>query len=129
MIARTVNNPEAAKHMRVVEEELRRLDTGPVYRKATRGEVVDLVCEVIGIELSDLVTFDRMRWRTSARRVAVVCLRDICKSSFPEIAAQLQYRTHTGPLHQYDVELNREERAAVDEVKHRFAVRLRGAAL
>jgi chromosomal replication initiation ATPase DnaA len=129
MIAKTVNNPAAAEHMRVVEAELRRLNPRPVYRTATRAEVLEQVCEVMGVEVSEALVFDRRRWRTSIRRVAAVCMRDICRSSWPEIAMQLQYRSHTGPLHQYGIELSHEERAAVNEVKHRFTVRVRGAAL
>lgn len=116
--------PEAAPHMRAVREERMKLAMSKAIRSA---EVIEAVCTVCQVNESDLFGGSRERTVHTAKKVAVVCLRDLCGMSYPEIARAMRQTSHSVAHARYRSGHTDQCRAMVEHVTNRIT-RLRCAA-
>lgn len=99
MIARTTTNPQAAEHMRTVENELRNRSQ---VRRPTQSQVIEAVCVACNVTELDLITPGKCDATADARQVAAVCLYDLCRdSSYPVVARRMGCRGHSTTHHRY----------------------------
>lgn len=120
MIAPTSSaSPEAAKHMREVEREL---DRRALVAKPIRvHEVIAAVCEEGRVDLGELFGSSRHREIVRAKLACTVCLRDLCRRTFPEIAMDMQDRNHTTHVTRYHRARDAESEDLIARVKSRVA--------
>ena len=104
---------EAAANMRIVEEEL--LGRPP---KAVRvSDLIDAVCVVTGVSYSELMGDSRRAEIVRAKRLCVVCLYDICRRSFPEIARAMGKRSHSTMVFRYHTNRTDDINRDIDRVR------------
>lgn len=107
-------DPFAAEYMRTVEAELRKLDVRPTVR---RSEVLEATAQACGVSVSDLLGTRRFREVIRAKRVATICLRDVCGCSFPEIAMTMNLVNHSSAVVRYHADHDDDTRAMVERVR------------
>jgi chromosomal replication initiation ATPase DnaA len=104
---------EAAANMRIVDEELAKRPL-----KVVRvSEVIDAVCSVTSVPYSDMASDSRRAEIVRARRLCVVCLYDICRRSFPEIARAMSKRSHSTVIAQYHANRDDDMIRDIDRVR------------
>ena len=76
--------------------------TEPEVRRAIRScEVIDAVCQETGLCESDILGDGNPHDVRLAKRVAAICLRDICQMSFPEVGKRMGGRQHSTIVTRY----------------------------
>ena len=112
-------NLEAAKHMRIVAEELARRNPQPKPRVSA---IIAEVCIVCGVTESDLFGKSHSQFIVCAKQVTTVCIRDLTGRSYHEIARDMCSRNHSPFFKYYRRKRDAETVQRIERVKARFTI-------
>lgn len=130
MIARSnTGRPEAAKHMRIVEDELRNRPDPvrqPLRSTIRSTDIIEAVAHVTGVFVSDIFTDTSTKKAVLVKTVVTICLRDMLKMSFPEMAKAMRVRNHSTFVSRYHRPRTEEVNRLVAHVYERFGMQREG---